>query len=48
MPRNFLDDQSIPANAQQADIYQPKATNQPQGQVSQRFFFFQSTDTIYN
>ncbi|CAM0135559.1 mRNA binding protein puf3 [Umbelopsis sp. WA50703] len=34
MPRNFLDDQSIPTNAQQADIYQPKATNQPQGQLA--------------
>jgi hypothetical protein len=40
MPRNFLDDQpTIPANSQQADIYQPKATNQPQGQVSTRFDF---------
>ncbi|KAG2184261.1 hypothetical protein INT44_009276 [Umbelopsis vinacea] len=35
MPRNFLDDQpTIPANSQQADIYQPKATNQPQGQLA--------------
>jgi hypothetical protein len=41
MPRNFLDDQpTIPANSQQADIYQPKATNQPQGQVSTAFFSF--------
>ncbi|CAO3678248.1 unnamed protein product [Umbelopsis vinacea] len=31
----FSDDQpTIPANSQQSDIYQPKATNQPQGQLA--------------
>lgn len=47
MPRNFLDDQpTIPANSQQADIYQPKATNQPQGQVSASRSYFYGLTSI--